>query len=138
MDEPEPVYRASADRGDHLIAHQLAVASGELLVTLRAEADCADLAAEGDRRSDDFLQSELAVLRPADAVLSEESVDDVSRLRASRVWIIDPLDGTREFAEPGRRDWAVHVALWADGALAAGAARSRPGAVDPATGSPGS
>ncbi|HEX2299153.1 MAG TPA: 3'(2'),5'-bisphosphate nucleotidase CysQ [Pseudonocardiaceae bacterium] len=124
MDELEPVYQASADRRDHLLAHRLAAAAGDMLRTLRAEAGSADsagLGGEGDRRSDDFLHSELAAQRPGDAVLSEESLDDLSRLRASRVWIIDPLDGTREFAEPGRTDWAVHVALWADGALAAGA-----------------
>jgi 3'(2'), 5'-bisphosphate nucleotidase len=54
-------------------------------------------------------------------VLSEEGADDLSRLSARRVWIVDPLDGTREFGEPGRTDWAVHVALWQDGDLAAGA-----------------
>ena len=59
--------------------------------------------------------------RPADAVLSEEVVDDPARLSATRVWIIDPLDGTREYTEAGRADWAVHVALWSGGRLAAGA-----------------
>jgi 3'(2'), 5'-bisphosphate nucleotidase len=77
----------------------------------------------GDARSHAFLLSELSRLRPGDAVLSEEGADDPSRLRAERVWIIDPLDGTREFAEPDRDDWAVHVALWsaAAGDLVAGA-----------------
>ena len=56
--------------------------------------------------------AELAKARPADAVLSEEGIDDKARLTADRVWIVDPLDGTREFGEPGRTDWAVHVALW--------------------------
>ncbi len=54
-------------------------------------------------------------------MLSEEGQDDLSRLSANRVWIVDPLDGTREFGEPGRSDWAVHVALWDHGALTAGA-----------------
>ena len=45
-------------------------------------------------------------------MLSEEGADDPARLSARRVWIVDPLDGTREFGEPGRTDWAVHVALW--------------------------
>jgi 3'(2'), 5'-bisphosphate nucleotidase len=54
-------------------------------------------------------------------VLSEEGADDPIRLRSNRVWIVDPLDGTREFSELGRADWAVHVALWADGELIAGA-----------------
>jgi 3'(2'), 5'-bisphosphate nucleotidase len=55
---------------------------------------------------------ELARWRPADAILSEEGVDDPVRLSADRVWIVDPLDGTREFGEPGRADWAVHIGLW--------------------------
>src|SRR5690242_11215126 len=63
----------------------------------------------------------LAVERPGDAVLSEEGADDPIRLSAERVWIVDPLDGTREFSESGRDDWAVHVALWEDGELVAGA-----------------
>ncbi|HEX5144061.1 MAG TPA: 3'(2'),5'-bisphosphate nucleotidase CysQ, partial [Mycobacterium sp.] len=81
--------------------------------------------AAGDKRSHEFLMAELAAARPADAVLSEEGVDNPVRLTAQRVWIVDPLDGTREFSEPGRSDWAVHVALWersADGGeLIAGA-----------------
>ena len=54
-------------------------------------------------------------------MLSEEGRDDPARLTADRVWIVDPLDGTREFGEPGRTDWAVHVALWERGELTAGA-----------------
>ena len=64
---------------------------------------------------------ELASARPDDAVLSEEGADDTARLGAGRTWIIDPLDGTREFAELERADWAVHVALWERGELVAGA-----------------
>jgi 3'(2'), 5'-bisphosphate nucleotidase len=56
--------------------------------------------------------AELAARRPGDVVLSEEGADNPARLDAMRVWIVDPLDGTREFGEPGRADWAVHVALW--------------------------
>ena len=66
----------------------------------------------------------LADRRPGDVVLSEEGADDPARLTANRVWIVDPLDGTREFGEPGRTDWAVHVALWervGGGELTAGA-----------------
>src|SRR6202007_475140 len=59
--------------------------------------------------------------RPYDAVLSEESVDNPIRLDAERVWIVDPLDGTREFGEPPREDWAVHVALVIGGDPVAGA-----------------
>jgi len=76
----------------------------------------------GDRLSHEFLTAELAASRPADAVLSEEGLDDKARLSADRVWIVDPLDGTREFGEEGRTDWAVHVALWERGpGLTAGA-----------------
>src|SRR5689334_21154547 len=63
----------------------------------------------------------LAEHRPGDAVLSEEGKDDKARLQSSRVWIVDPLDGTREFSEVPRDDWAVHVALWQEGDLVAGA-----------------
>lgn len=112
--------------GDHLLAAQLAHRAGELLVELRArlvddEAPAAVLRAEGDRRAHELLVSELAAARPADAVLSEEGTDDASRLTAERVWVIDPLDGTREFSEVGRNDWAVHVALVVDERPVAGA-----------------
>ena len=80
-----------------------------------------DLRRAGDLGSHDYLATELARARPEDAVLSEEAVDDQTRLTADRVWIIDPLDGTREFGEEGRVDWAVHVALWERGELTAGA-----------------
>jgi 3'(2'), 5'-bisphosphate nucleotidase len=72
-------------------------------------------------RSHDFLMQALAAERPGDAVLSEEGADDPIRLTSERVWIVDPLDGTREFSELGREDWAVHVALWQAGELVAGA-----------------
>jgi 3'(2'), 5'-bisphosphate nucleotidase len=75
----------------------------------------------GDRAAHELLVALLAQHRPADAVLSEEGLDDKLRLHSSRVWIVDPLDGTREFSEPPRDDWAVHVALWEDGELTAGA-----------------
>ena len=76
----------------------------------------------GDRLSHEFLTAELAAHRPADAVLSEEGIDGKARLTADRVWIVDPLDGTREFGDDGRTDWAVHVALWERGpGLTAGA-----------------
>ncbi len=83
--------------------------------------DVAALRSRADRQSHELLVAELARLRPDDAVLSEEGADDPARLTASRVWIIDPLDGTREYGEPGRTDWAVHVALWERGELTAGA-----------------
>ena len=66
----------------------------------------------GDSQANDLILGALAEARPGDAFLSEESVDNPARLSADRVWIIDPLDGTREFRSPGRSDWAVHIALW--------------------------
>jgi 3'(2'), 5'-bisphosphate nucleotidase len=105
------------------LAGELAEAAGRRLLEVRSEhghADPHDLRDLGDRSAQELLASRLAAARPADAVLSEEAADDRARLGSSRVWIVDPLDGTREYAE-GRSDWAVHVALWADGRLAAGA-----------------
>ena len=109
---------------DHELAALLAAEAGRLLLDVRAE--FADAAAQdrkdaGDKRSHDFLMAALAAERPNDAVLSEEGVDDPVRLSARRVWIVDPLDGTREFSELDRTDWAVHVALWEAGELVAGA-----------------
>jgi 3'(2'), 5'-bisphosphate nucleotidase len=107
---------------DDWLARDLAVAAGERLLKLRASGATADdLRKAGDLGSHEFLAAELSRLRPADAVLSEEAADDKARLTADRVWIIDPLDGTREFGEEGRTDWAVHVALWERGELTAGA-----------------
>ena len=74
----------------------------------------------GDRQANFFLLKALAAERPNDAVLSEESVDDGTRFTAGRVWIIDPVDGTREYGE-ARTDWAVHVALAVDGVATIGA-----------------
>jgi 3'(2'), 5'-bisphosphate nucleotidase len=113
-----------ATMDDHALARSLADAAGQILLALRAEpaaADDPELRANGDRRSHEFLTEQLATWRPDDAVLSEEGLDDLSRLAANRVWIIDPLDGTREFGEVPREDWAVHVALWESGCLIAGA-----------------
>ena len=63
-------------------------------------------------RANTLILDRLREHRPDDAVLSEEAADDLSRVRADRVWIVDPVDGTREFSTPGRTDWAVHIALW--------------------------
>ncbi len=109
---------------DDDLAAALATRAGRLLLEVRrefADASVEDRKAAGDQRSHDFLMAALAVERPDDAVLSEEGADDPIRLRSSRVWIVDPLDGTREFSELDRDDWAVHVALWQDGELVAGA-----------------
>jgi 3'(2'), 5'-bisphosphate nucleotidase len=115
---------------DDRLAYDLASSAGQRLFDLpyRAEFGHPDaLRSAGDRLSHEYITAALAVRRPADAVLSEEGADDQARHGADRVWIVDPLDGTREFGEPGRTDWAVHVALWArsgptgGGRLAAGA-----------------
>ncbi|PWR12829.1 3'(2'),5'-bisphosphate nucleotidase CysQ [Micromonospora acroterricola] len=113
---------------DGAFARWLASRAGQALLDLRTELGFADggaLKSAGDKVSHDLIRTELAKWRPGDAVLSEEdegsrlawaaevNAEAVSRLAADRVWIIDPLDGTREFAEEGRSDWAVHVALWA-------------------------
>src|SRR5271169_5646695 len=98
---------------DHALARDLAEQAGQRLVELRAHGGDPDLLRKaGDRLSHEFLARELAARRPGDVVLSEEGADNPARLSARRVWIVDPLDGTREFGEPGRTDWAVHVALW--------------------------
>jgi len=98
---------------DHALARDLAGQAGQRLLALRAaDGDPDTLRKAGDRLSHEFLAAELAARRPGDVVLSEEAADDRARLTADRVWIVDPLDGTREFGEPGRTDWAVHVALW--------------------------
>lgn len=112
---------------DHELARYLAQTAGQRLLSLRASWDQepALLRSAGDRAAHLYLASELAALRPGDAVLSEEGADSALRLAADRVWIVDPLDGTREFGEVPRTDWAVHVALWARGELVAGAV-SRP------------
>jgi 3'(2'), 5'-bisphosphate nucleotidase len=111
---------------DHSFAVWAAEQAGAVLLEVRAGADERGLEgkalkAAGDAAAQEVLARVLGEHRPDDAVLSEEAADDKVRLEASRVWIIDPLDGTREFSEPPRDDWAVHVALWQDGDLVAGA-----------------
>jgi 3'(2'), 5'-bisphosphate nucleotidase len=107
---------------DDRLAADLAEQAGQRLLLLRARGgDPDDLRKAGDASSHEFLSEEIAARRPRDAILSEEGRDDAARLTADRVWIVDPLDGTREFGEPGRTDWAVHVALWERGELTAGA-----------------
>lgn len=114
-------------QADERLAADLAARAGALLVEIRAEAEAEGADGEeaghrGDLRSNELILAGLADARPGDAVLSEESVDDPRRLEAERVWIVDPLDGTREFGQPGRSDWAVHVALWERGPEAVTAA----------------
>ena len=111
---------------DHELAALLAAESGRLLLDVRAElADAApeERKAAGDKRSHDFLISALSAERPDDAVLSEEGPQEDAepvRLTASRVWIVDRVDGTREYGEE-RSDWAVHVGLAIDGIAVTGA-----------------
>ena len=111
---------------DAQVATRLATEAGHLLVALRERlfgdgAEPWQIKDAGDAVSQRFLADELARLRPDDAVLSEEGVEDPRRFTADRVWIVDPLDGTREFGEYGRVDWAVHVALWDDDRFGGGA-----------------
>lgn len=107
---------------DAALARRIAATAGDLLTTLRASRLFAGaaLGRVGDRVANAFIMEALATARPDDAVLSEEEKADPVRLDRSRVWIVDPLDGTREYSE-GRDDWAVHVGLSIDGRAAAGA-----------------
>ena len=107
---------------DHVLAAWLAEVAGHRLLEVRGEGlEGRELKDAGDVAAHDLLMALLAEHRPGDAVLSEEGKDDKARLDAQRVWIVDPLDGTREFSEVPRDDWAVHVALWEAGELTAGA-----------------
>ncbi|MGY1641087.1 inositol monophosphatase family protein [Geodermatophilus sp. SYSU D00703] len=104
------------------VAAAAARAAAAVLLELRGEGRLSgrELGNAGDAAAQVAITGLLADQRPDDVVFSEEAVDDRRRLSADRVWIVDPLDGTREYGE-GRPDWAVHVALWADGDLAAAA-----------------
>ncbi len=100
---------------DAALAAEIAQAAGELLLGVREELGFSDpwaLGAAGDKRANVLILERLRGARPDDGVLSEEAHDNLRRLGKDRVWIIDPLDGTREFSTRGRDDWAVHVALW--------------------------
>ncbi|WP_134741373.1 3'(2'),5'-bisphosphate nucleotidase CysQ [Nocardioides sp. 503] len=122
-----PPEAAATD--DHVLATWLAEEAGRRLLEVRAEGlEGKELKDAGDAAAHELLVALLAEHRPDDSVLSEEGKDDKARLDADAVWIVDPLDGTREFSEPPRDDWAVHVALWErtpdgehDGELTAGA-----------------
>ena len=110
-------------RTDAELAADLAEEAGRLLLAVRETVGHdfpPGLGDAGDMHANALLLDRLRAERPGDAVLSEEAHDDLRRLHADRVWIIDPLDGTREFSLPHREDWAVHAALWqrtgADGA----------------------
>ena len=110
-----------ANNEDHDLAEDLATRAGLLLLEerkLAQDLDSESLKRLGDQKSHSFIMNELALSRPEDGVLSEEGSPNPvhpSRHTSRRVWIVDPLDGTREFGEPPRDDWAVHVALAVDG-----------------------
>lgn len=111
---------------DHEDAARIAEQAGALLLEIRRSrtgrgAEGPGLGSAGDRCSHDLIMRLLREAHPDDPVLSEEAVDDPRRLASERVWIIDPLDGTREFGEPERWDWAVHVALVEEGVPTAAA-----------------
>ncbi|MAP74664.1 MAG: 3'(2'),5'-bisphosphate nucleotidase CysQ [Acidimicrobiaceae bacterium] len=118
-----------ATPGDHTLAAELATRAGELLLDIRDRltvdgAPSAVMRHEGDQRSHEYLMAALAEHRPTDAVLSEEGTAHAvhpDRTGADRIWIVDPVDGTREYSEPPRSDWAVHVALVEEGRPTAGA-----------------
>lgn len=119
LGDTEVVSPAAPDLTDDLtdaeLAADLAADAGKLLLQVRAEIGFDQpwtLGEAGDRQANSLLLRRLQAERPGDAVLSEEAHDDLARLKSDRVWIIDPLDGTREFSTPGRDDWAVHIALW--------------------------
>lgn len=119
LGDTEVVSPAAPDLTDDLtdaeLAADLAADAGKLLLQVRAEIGFDQpwtLGEAGDRQANSLLLRRLQAERPGDAVLSEEARDDLARLKSDRVWIIDPLDGTREFSTPGRDDWAVHIALW--------------------------
>ncbi|MCW2846509.1 MAG: cysQ [Marmoricola sp.] len=134
---------------DHQLAAWTATAAGELLLDVRRRGLVGrELKDAGDLAAHELLMKLLTEHRPDDAVLSEEAhrgtASSHDRHTTDRVWIIDPLDGTREFSEPPRDDWAVHVALWERGELTAGAVAlpavgvtldtGRPPVVPPSTG----
>ena len=123
--EEEPDLSASVAPADHLQAARLAGEAGRLLVELRTGINAGlspdEARHEGDQRSHQFLARAIAELYPEDGLLSEEGADSPERLGHQRVWVVDPLDGTREFGEPGRSDWAVHVCLSVGGQAGAGA-----------------
>ena len=107
---------------DEQLAETLATEAGRILLDLQKSGKFSGkaLGKAGDEAANQYLMAELALTRPRDAFLSEEEKDDQARLDADRVWIIDPLDGTREYSE-GRDDWAVHVALAVNGIPTVGA-----------------
>lgn len=125
---PDSLDSLAPAAADHDLAHDLATRAGQLLLEVRSSmvgTSSAELKAAGDSQSNRWLVDQLRSDRPDDALLSEEERERTEaieeRLISRRVWIVDPLDGTREFSEPPRSDWAVHVALCIDGQAVCGA-----------------
>lgn len=113
---------------DAELAAHLADVAGKLLLQVRACGTMTgkSLGKAGDQTANQYLIHAIAEQRPDDGLLSEESKDTDARLSKSRVWIIDPVDGTREYGEDdehgrARTDWAVHVALAVEGVATIGA-----------------
>ena len=107
---------------DGEVAAAAALAAADVLVPLReGRLTGRDLGDAGDAAAQSAIAASLAAAVPGDLVFSEEAADDLRRLTADRVWIVDPLDGTREYGDRDRHDWAVHVALWSAGKLTAAA-----------------
>jgi 3'(2'), 5'-bisphosphate nucleotidase len=117
----EAIIKAGGMTDADLAAH-LAEQAGRILLQVRTSGMFSGkaLGKAGDKTANEFLCHALREQRPDDGLLSEESKDTPERLAKSRVWIIDPVDGTREYGEE-RSDWAVHVALAIDGVPAIGA-----------------
>ena len=101
---------------DAELAAHLANVAGKILIEVRESGMFAGkaLGKAGDETANQFLVHALREQRPEDGLLSEESKDTDERLSKERVWIVDPVDGTREYGE-ARTDWAVHVALCVNG-----------------------
>lgn len=115
---------------DAELAAHLAQTAGQLLLTVRDSGMLSDkaLGKAGDATANQFLVHALREQRPDDGLLSEEEKDNLDRLAFARTWIVDPVDGTREYGE-ARADWAVHVGLAVDGVASVGAV-ALPGAND--------
>lgn len=126
MTEHQPTSPDEIALDDHQVAVEVATATGELLLALREELTASGappwaLEEEGDRQAHNLIIASLRELRPDDAVLSEEGRDHPYSMDADRAWIVDPLDGTREYGEYPRHDWAVHIAVVEHHAIVAGA-----------------
>ena len=127
VDVDEAHAQVQRSETDAELSIRLAVEAGRILVDVRETMTAEgaypwQIMDTGDLTSHRFLMQAFREARPDDIVLSEEGAEDTRRFTADRVWIVDPLDGTNEYGERGRADWAVHIALWEEGELVAGGA----------------